>query len=105
MNRVHAQTSTAGTDQTLDQIRSSIQYGILGGLAISAASMLIMVLYLVQALFLIEGWSPRLALLGEGLLWSSLVGAAGVLVLVASQALRCLFDQTYRSGPPLAEQQ
>jgi hypothetical protein len=96
--------TNASAAGTLKQIRSASQWGILGGLALSASSVLLMLLSLIQAILFVDGWGPRLALVVEGLLWSSLIGAAGALVLILSQALRCLYDLTYRGGPPLVDE-
>ena len=87
-------------DAARRQVRSASQWGALAGVWISATSVLIMALTAFQALFLTVGWGPRLALLGEGLIWSALVAAAGAFLVVVSQALRCLSDITYGFGAP-----
>lgn len=93
--------SDAAALKVVSQVKGASEWGLAGGLAVSGASLLIFFLTLVQAIFLTPGWSSRLALVVEGLIWSSLIGAAGALLIVLSQALRCLFDLTYRSVRPL----
>ena len=87
-------------ETTRRQIRSASQWGVLGGLSISATSVLIMLLTAFQAIFLTVGWGPRLALLCEGLIWSAFVATAGTFLVVIAQALRCFSDLIYGPGMP-----
>jgi len=94
----------AGGIQSADaarrQVRSASQWGALAGVSVTASSVLVMALTLFQALFLTVGWGPRLSLLCEGLIWSAFIAAAGSLLVVVSQALRCLSDIAYGFGAP-----
>jgi hypothetical protein len=83
------------------QVWSACDLGAISGISVGLSALLIFFFTFVRALFMTESWNAALALFVDGLIWSALVGSVGALLIVVSNAMRCLYDLTYTKVSPL----